>query len=649
MTEKSDRPNYRPELDGLRAIAALMVLVFHFYLDVLPGRFIGVDIFFCISGFLITRKLLLDMEGQKLSLLDFYRRRIQRLFPAMLFVVTCTTLAGCYLFFSEELANLGKHVAAAVGFVINGVLYKEVSYFDALRGAKPLLHLWSLSVEEQFYLIWPLMLLLLYRQRWLNVYTLGALTLASWSANFWVTDQALQFYAPWLRFWEFSAGACVAFFVVNKPDKANVFSDDTRNLASVLGLLCIVLGCILTNDADRFQHARVLPGIIGICLWLVTGSNTWIAQSILMNPVLRPIGRISYSLYLWHWPILVITKMLGNESSFYKLEWILLSFILAAITYKWVEQPFLRPSWRRPAVTAGLIIYALALGSFGFYLYSSKGKMARASLEATKKIIDFGEAATDGSCQFLTRDEKRNPEDWCDIGNAPEREPRVIVIGDSFSRAFGDMLRHLNENNPDLDLVYSSMGRGRCPSLIGYGPRFCQEVVEKIYQTIASTPEIKTVVLAQQWRTYMEGVQYPEESWKESRHSYALALKESVDFIESYGKRVVVFWAPPRGRKPQFCVDRLGDFSLREDCSVSLSTAQKFDNEARRQLMTFFKNRQIAVFDPFDWLCRDQKCSVLNGKNSIYGEDGHHMSPYGAGYLADQAQAQLIKLLVAPP
>ncbi len=207
MTETSNPSYYRPEIDGLRGVAALMVLIFHFYLDVLPGRFIGVDIFFCISGFLISRKLISDLTQQKHSMLEFYRRRVQRLFPAMLFVVSCTTFVGTYLFFKEELMNLGLHIAGGVGFVLNGVLYRETNYYDALRGSKPLLHLWSLSVEEQFYLIWPLILWIAYLKKALNIHLLILLTAASWSANFFITNQTLQFYAPWLRFWEFSAGA----------------------------------------------------------------------------------------------------------------------------------------------------------------------------------------------------------------------------------------------------------------------------------------------------------------------------------------------------------------------------------------------------------------------------------------------------------
>src|SRR5262249_6701245 len=158
-----------------------------------------------------------------------------------------------------------------------------------------------------------------------------------------------------------------------------------------------------------------------------------------------------------------------------------------------------------------------------------------------------------GSCQRLTHLEQTNSEDWCDMGDAPERDPSVLVIGDSYSKGYGDMLRKFSKQNPQFDLVYRSYARGRCRSLLGYGPTYCREIVKFIYDYIARTDSIKTVVIAHNARIYVDGAHYPEEDWRETPESYVHALEHSIEVIRSHGKRVVAFWAQPPGRAPVNC------------------------------------------------------------------------------------------------
>lgn len=627
---------YRADIDGLRAIAILFVLIFHFYPETLPGGFVGVDIFFVISGFLITRLLIQNLNDNHFSLLEFYKRRVLRLFPALLVVMCAVLVVGWYALFQEEFWILGEHVVGGIAFLLNFILHREAGYFDPLSNSKPLLHLWSLSVEEQFYLVWPILLYLLSRWRALNATLLAVFTALSFAANFYFTDVTAQFYFPFLRFWQFSLGGWVALQPVPR--------DLIKNFASYAAFIAVLFGLYLVQDSDSYQHLYVLPVMIGTGIWLAT-PGSYIAEYLFSNPAIRVIGWISYPLYLWHWPILVFGRMLAPEYEDRKMASVILSFLLAALTYLLVERPIrfqrLGGALRVPALLVG----GLTVAMFGMVVYLTGGKGARFnSIEAVMKRIEFGKGLAH-SCKPLTG--KSFNDDWCNFESNLTRDPSVVLIGDSFSASFATMLKSFADLNPSYDLSYRSYARGRCPSLLNYGPRYCREIVDSIYRYIQETPSVQTVVIANNWNRYINGTRFKEENHLESGESFARALKSSIEILRRQGKRVVVILSPPIGREPQTCVDRLADFGVKENCSIPEKWALKANSDSRRLLVPFFKAQGIPVFDPFDYLCDGERCLLQYQRKFLYGADGVHLETTGGEFLAEKAHDQIVDLILA--
>jgi len=303
-------PAYRADIDGLRALAVLAVVAFHAYPKLLRGGFVGVDVFFVISGFLITSLILSGLRDQSFSFLDFYGRRVRRLFPA-LFAVLLTVLALGYLtMLPGDYASLGWHTVAAAAFAGNIQNYAEAGYFDVPAATKPLLHLWSLGVEEQFYLIFPTILITVWRLKSARL-LLVALGASSFVLNVTLVHRhpSFAFYLPLTRFWEFMAGAMLADGASNTRFSRFAGSENCRirDSASAAGMLLIAGGLLLARD-DGFPGWMATLPVAGTALIIWAGPKSWFNRNFLSRPWLVFVGLISYPLYLWHWPLLVIVR-----------------------------------------------------------------------------------------------------------------------------------------------------------------------------------------------------------------------------------------------------------------------------------------------------------------------------------------------------
>lgn len=226
-------PKYRPDIDGLRAIAVLSVIGFHAFPEKITSGFIGVDIFFVISGFLISSIIFSSLERDRFSLIEFYSRRVKRIFPALLLVMLASLVFGGFALFSDEYKQLGKHIAGGAGFVSNFILWGDSGYFDNAAKAKPLLHLWSLAIEEQFYIFWPLLLALAWKHRWGFLKITALIAVASFAASIYLTNNNLTeaFYSPLPRFWELMVGGVLAFIALHRPQ----LNSQHKNLQSNIG------------------------------------------------------------------------------------------------------------------------------------------------------------------------------------------------------------------------------------------------------------------------------------------------------------------------------------------------------------------------------------------------------------------------------
>lgn len=359
--------NYRPEIDGLRAIAVLPVILFHAGAPAFSGGYVGVDIFFVISGFLITSIVLRDLDERKFSLRQFYERRARRILPA-LYLVMAVCLICAWLFLPPtKMKDFMQSIVATTIFMSNILFYSESGYFDSLVDQKPLLHTWSLSVEEQFYVIFPLLLVLLWRRNrnvtLVVLFLLGSVSLAL-SEVTQPVDSALNFYLLHTRIWELLVGAISAGVVYQKPVKKN-------DLLACIGLFALGISIFIFDEQTPFPSLYTLLPVIATALILVFAqTGSWVARVLAIKSLVF-LGLISYSAYLWHQPLFAFARVVyGTEP----VLWIMLSlaFIslgLAWSTYRFVERPFRDPS----VVSTTRVVRVAALMSIAFIVIGALG------------------------------------------------------------------------------------------------------------------------------------------------------------------------------------------------------------------------------------------------------------------------------------
>ena len=369
--------SYRSDIDGLRAVAVLAVLGFHAFPNFIRGGFVGVDVFFVISGYLITGLLLPEAANPDFRLRDFYARRIRRIFPALTAVLAAVLAVAWYLLLAQEFRQLGKHIVAGAGFASNLALWSEAGYFDTAANLKPLLHLWSLGIEEQFYAVFPLVLLACWRRQAGIAPVVGSVMLISFLLNVEATgrDPVAAFYAPWTRMWELLAGALLAQqqFARRPLDSADsAFAGSTspyrlgRSLASLAGLLMIAAPMLVFNSSYAFPGWWALLPVAGTALVISAGPAALPNRHLLAARPLVWVGLISYPLYLWHWPILKLYLITFGElvTASERLFLIFTSFVLAWLTFRFVEVPIrTRPPTR--AMVGGLMVAMAGVAVLG--------------------------------------------------------------------------------------------------------------------------------------------------------------------------------------------------------------------------------------------------------------------------------------------
>ena len=365
---------YRPDIDGLRAVAVLAVLAFHIAPERVPGGFVGVDIFFVISGYLITGIVLRGLASGDFTFAGFYRRRVRRIFPALIVVLASIAVLAVLLLVAGDLERFGFQLAAGSVSAANFVFWAEGGYFDLRPYTKPLLHLWSLAVEEQFYLFWPLALVLAWkigRARGAAVAT-ALLLAASFGFSLWSTEARpiAAFYSPVSRIWELLAGGLLAF------GHRRTLPPLAANLCSAGGLVAIAAALAVIHPNSRFPGWLALLPVMGALLLILAGPSAWINRHLLVRRPAVWIGLISYPLYLWHWPLLSIASFLNLEELGARRGAAigLVSIGLASLTYIFVEQPVRRGG---RVSTVKLVGAMVALFGVGVFLWRADGLPGR--------------------------------------------------------------------------------------------------------------------------------------------------------------------------------------------------------------------------------------------------------------------------------
>ncbi len=514
MTSNASRMPYRPDIDGLRAVAVLSVVFCHAGLS-FPGGYVGVDVFFVISGYLITGLILKDLDRGTFSLADFWVRRIRRILPALLAVTVATAVAGWFLLIPSAYASLGKSIVGLALLVSNVQFWRETGYFTATAEEKPLLHTWSLAVEEQFYLFVPVLLLLLIpvlRLRRVSCLVACAAA-ASLGLSIYGTERSASatFYLLPTRAWELFVGALLAMRPGSRPDEAS----RAKEFAAALGLVLILTPCLLYDQGTPFPGLAAIPPVLGAALLIWGGDSPGRLPSTCRFLAWRPlviVGLISYSLYLWHWPLFAFAKnqTISPLSLNQRLILVVASLILAVLSWRFVEVPFRSRSLlasRRQLLSVAAISYASLLCG-GVLLHGSGGFAGRLPTQA-RRFADTSKTDSRYGRNVETRDVPGNLIHLGDADGAVE----LLVWGDS----------HAMSILPAVDVLCREAGIKACaathtstPPVIDYFSRQRYGLNERSIPFNASVMEyisagkIRTVLLVASWGSYFEEATFPD-------------------------------------------------------------------------------------------------------------------------------------------
>ena len=657
-------PTYRPDIDGLRCVAVLSVLAFHAAPGWLRGGFVGVDIFFVISGFLISTIVFSNLEAGSFSLRTFYARRILRIFPALALVLATTLVLGWFVLLPEELAQLGRHIRSGAFFISNVQLWREAGYFDALSDTKPLLHLWSLGVEEQFYIVWPLLLMAAWRWRHRLLPMVVAVVALSFVVNLWQVqrDATAAFFLPFARFWELLGGALLAWARLHPspwfaatgqrvawrsatiPDGAVPPVD--RWMANALagaGALLLAYAVTAIGAESAFPGHLALAPVGGAVLLIAAGPGAWINRVVLSNRVAVWFGLISYPLYLWHWPLLSLARVMerGVPRADIRAAIALLSVLLAWLTVWLLERP-LRFGGRRRAKVALLCVVMLCLGLAGAVVRQQKGFPSRFAGQWDLPLLAQTERPdatvfSDGSCPRLLGIGITGATVCLVSGPKPD----VLVIGDSHAMALNSAA--VLEGAPVTTLL---LGRHGCPPVIGYtvGDRGrmlgCGELAEQVLDVLKRHTDLRTVVLTSRGPLYFSGEGYGVEG----RSPYSLHAFDGTQappperfyqgttrmvraLLEARQDVVYVIDPPELGEDPRTCIIERPVTLLA--AAVSDCTQERARVLARQAQYRAIIDRvradnpRLKVYDPLDLFCDASRCHGLRDGVLLYRDDDH--------------------------
>lgn len=630
-------PSYRPDIDGLRAVAVLSVVLFHAFPGKLPGGFVGVDIFFVISGYLIGTILLANLRRGTLDFADFYARRVLRIFPALALVLAATLAFGWFGLFADEYKQLGKHVLGGAGYISNIFLWNEVGYFDTSAETKPLLHLWSLAIEEQFYIVWPLVLLGAARLRLSLLKTILAVLAVSFLVNIGGVHRfpTATFYSPASRVWELLVGGAIAWFGVygvslfggvmregRVTARGDFSSVRARNRLAWAGLALIALALLLVRREQSFPGNWALLPVLGAALLIVAGPLAWVNRVLLSNRVMVGVGLISYPLYLWHWPLLSYARIVEGDIPERPLKLVLLgaSVLLAWATWRFVERPLRYSSARRRVRVAGLVLAVCALGGLGAFVYQSEGLPQRSAVVDTalqqKDLVLVEDVENAKACKARYGFDSLYR--YCLMDDVT-REPTVALLGDSHAyHIVAGQMMYWHARGENLVMFGT-----RVPfiGLPGTGDEY-QLATPGMLELALNTPSIKTVILS----TALSLHQGADEKAR-----FLPALRETLRQFTAKGKRVIYVADTPKLEwEPRTCIGRgaVPTSKTRIDCAIP-RTAYTAQLAANADVISVLKEfPSVLVFDPTPAFCDDRKCHVKQNDILVY-RDTHHLSYRG--------------------
>lgn len=634
---------YRPEIDGLRAIAVLAVLLCHAGITGFSGGYVGVDVFFVISGFLITSLIVKDLQHGTFSFIHFWERRCRRILPPLAIVILATFAAGWFLYLPADFDLLGQQMATQAVFASNILFKMQEGYFDVSSQTKPLLHTWSLAVEEQFYLVFPIVAYFTWKYRCEKVtrylWICGIITFIG--AAFIVRNSpSSAFYLLPFRAWELLLGSLLAVRPLEKK-----LSVRASEILSCAGLAGIFLPVLFYNDDTMFPGLAALPPCLGTAAIILSNTHqkTFVGRMLsLRGPVF--IGLISYSLYLWHWPILAYVRysQLFEFTTIVAAMCMVAAIILAILTWHFIEKPVRsrRLLTSKKQVFMASFIFLLFTGMSGLAVHLSKGVPQRLSAE----IVQLA----DGALDINPRRAECNKPDFsrfdndtiCQTNPGSNITPTFILWGDSMGEAISPLFDVLSKAHQKNGYVAVTHG---CPPILGYAqsqetgfdcPGFNKRVLDLI-----DRKNIKTIFLVANWsdhfKDYNMNYSFEDMVWFDQYKSFSdnpriAAIRLTLDELGKRGIQIYFVTDPPYAAfdPPRFlAMKRLYHQSNIPETSDLNGIVSGFSG--MKKYTGMIKDKHITFLDPLPYFCDEHKCHYSDGRQSYY-YNANHLSVYGA-------------------
>jgi len=616
--------SYRPDIDGMRAIAVLLVILFHANFSLFSGGYIGVDVFFVLSGYLITLTIDKEMSENRFSFQQFYLRRIRRIIPVLVFVMLVVTIPAYFILFADNLESYGRtllHTILSTNNFHLWIILKD--YFAENSDLIPFLHTWSLSVEEQFYFVWPVLLLVLHKflttKNRLRFIILFVIAMLLWSVYLTKTNMNMAYFLLPARFFELGMGACLAMYWDKLPSSSRSFN----SIISVVGMLVIIIPAIVLTKSSTFPGLNAFWPCLGTCLLIYTGKtneNQGILNSILQNKILVWVGLLSYSLYLWHWPIFTFIKYLGlNLDGSIRIGAILLTFVLSYLSWKYVEQPFrikYKFDFKRTMLYVFLPSLAIIAGIYGL-LDAKDGFPNR-----FPNLAEFNPKAN------YPNKVRQNCFDQFKIGNCDEcylgvKKEKLdgMLIGDSFG----------NHTAAFLDIIAKDAGLYLHDSTAGGYP-VLNKLDENGNPVFAPEYALNRMEYAKQFNTIYIAANWDEQG--EPNSPNYLSIVKTVGELIKLGKKVVIFDCLRASTELNLHKAKLVKSGNRVFFNETDFSIPKYERP-KDYIVYVMKQKfpELMIIDLNDAMCKDGKCDIQLDNTIVY-RNFNHLNTSGAEMMA---------------
>jgi peptidoglycan/LPS O-acetylase OafA/YrhL len=636
-------PKYRPDIDGLRAVAVLSILFFHVGIKHFGGGYVGVDIFFVISGYLITSIIVRELNAGEFSIARFYERRVRRILPALTVAVAATLLAGLVLLSPVQLEDLGRSATATSFFSSNIFFFLGSGYFEGSSELKPLLHTWSLAVEEQYYIMFPFLLMMIarYYSSRFGVWLVSVGLISLLACIFWTPfNGSATFYLIPFRAWELLIGSVLALQLI-----PTLSGSAARNALSFVGLSMMLTSVFVYTHDTPFPGAAAMLPTIGTAFVIHAGSGgkTFVNRALSVRPMVF-VGLISYSLYLWHWPVVVYAKQyLINEWTDLETSVILIViFLLSIMSWRFVETPFRNRQLFGPRerLFARFAAITVVVVSGSLAMVFTNGFPGRNTVASMSEVITADPGWQHWKNCEEAGEEEGGTSNLCSIG-AKDALPTFLLWGDSHALSLASAVNLSADRQGTGGLLAV---RTACPPLLSIhrpGERTCAEFNAAILEQIGGRPEIETVILAARWAMASIGTRYKNESGRsmflvdlesgeteagDNAALFEIGLQRTIEALVKQGKKIVlVTQVPEVGHDvPSASYSaKLTGRDVNEMISPSIEEYRERTANVSRVFALLNSEHAVTIIDPAKLLCDDTNCRVVMDGTPLYRDDNH--------------------------